>query len=64
MTAVERSQVLRVARMNPHLQFMVGPLLRYDTIDEQGTWNGAVLIVSVYQCCSFTITIISYLYSG
>jgi hypothetical protein len=64
MTAVERSHALRVARMNPHLQFMVGPLLRYDTIDEQGTWNGAVLIVSVYQCCSFTITVVSYSYSG
>ena len=25
---------------------MVGPLLRYDIVDEQGVWNGAVLIVS------------------
>jgi len=32
MTAVERSQNLRVARTKPHLQLMVGPLLRYDTI--------------------------------
>ncbi|KAL0947072.1 hypothetical protein HGRIS_013213 [Hohenbuehelia grisea] len=46
MTAVERSQILRVARMEPHLQFMVGPLLRYDTVDEQGVWRGAALIVT------------------
>jgi hypothetical protein len=46
MTAVERSKALRTARMDPHLQFMVGPLLRYDTIDQQGYWNGSVLIVS------------------
>jgi hypothetical protein len=48
LTAVERSRVLRVARMNPHLQFMAGPLLRYDTVDESGIWNGAALIVSAY----------------
>jgi hypothetical protein len=34
--------------MNPHLQFMAGPLLRYDTVDEYGVWNGAALIVSTY----------------
>ncbi|KDQ59418.1 hypothetical protein JAAARDRAFT_77553 [Jaapia argillacea MUCL 33604] len=45
MTAVERSQQLRVARMDPHLQFMVGPLLRYDTV-ENGVWNGAAMIVT------------------
>lgn len=48
MTAVERSKHLRVARMNPHLQFMAGPLLRYDTVDEQGVWRGAAMIVSEY----------------
>lgn len=32
--------------MNPSLQFMVGPLLRYDTIDKDGIWHGAALIVS------------------
>lgn len=26
-------------------QFMVGPLLRYDTVEE-GVWYGAVMIVS------------------
>ncbi|RDB24282.1 hypothetical protein Hypma_008733 [Hypsizygus marmoreus] len=46
MTAIERSQTLRVARMNPHLQFMVGPLLRYDTVDEHGIWHGSALVVT------------------
>lgn len=46
LSAVERSQLLRVARMEPHLQFMCGPLLKYDTIDSQGTWHGAALIVT------------------
>ncbi|KAF7295060.1 C-CAP/cofactor C-like domain-containing protein [Mycena indigotica] len=45
MTAVERSEVQRIARMDPHLQFMVGPLLRYDTV-KNGVWRGAVLIVT------------------
>ncbi|KAI0806950.1 hypothetical protein C8Q74DRAFT_1312933 [Fomes fomentarius] len=54
MNAVERSRHLRVARMSPHLQFMCGPLLRYDTVDGQGIWRGAALIVtadagSVYE---------------
>lgn len=49
MTAVERSQYYRVVRMNPHLQFMAGPLLRYDTVDENGTWYGACMIVSMYN---------------
>ncbi|KAJ7470605.1 hypothetical protein FB451DRAFT_1340055 [Mycena latifolia] len=53
MSAVERSEALRIPRMNPHLQFMVGPLLRYDTV-ENGVWHGAVMIVtadsgSVYE---------------
>jgi len=25
---------------------MCGPLLRYDTVDEQGVWRGAALLVS------------------
>jgi len=45
MTATERSRNMRVAKTKPHLQFMVGPLLRYDTI-ENGVWRGAALIVS------------------
>ncbi|KAJ7905339.1 hypothetical protein B0H14DRAFT_3078826 [Mycena olivaceomarginata] len=45
MSAVERSQALRIPRMHPHLQFMVGPLLRYDTV-EDGIWHGAVMIVT------------------
>ncbi|KAI0350240.1 hypothetical protein OH77DRAFT_1431241 [Trametes cingulata] len=54
MSAVERSKNLRVARMNPYLQFMAGPLLRYDTMDERGVWRGAAMIVtadagSVYE---------------
>ncbi|KAG6831194.1 hypothetical protein H0H92_012334 [Tricholoma furcatifolium] len=46
LSAVERSETLRVARMTPHLQFMVGPLLRYDTVDEYGVWHGAAMIVT------------------
>ncbi|KIY65027.1 hypothetical protein CYLTODRAFT_76394 [Cylindrobasidium torrendii FP15055 ss-10] len=46
LTAVERSRLMRVARMEPHLQFMVGPLLRFDTIDADGVWHGAALIVT------------------
>lgn len=45
---VERSQELNFKRrmMDPYLQLMCGPLLRYDTIDEHGMWHGAVLIVT------------------
>ena len=50
MTATERSRNLRIAKTKPHLQFMVGPLLRYDTI-ENGIWRGAALIVSE---CSYS----------
>ncbi|KAF8803514.1 hypothetical protein BYT27DRAFT_7225881 [Phlegmacium glaucopus] len=46
MTAVERSEALRVPRMEPHLQFMCGPLLKYDTVDEHGIWHGAAMIVT------------------
>ena len=46
MSAVERSRLLRVARMEPHLQFMCGPLLKFDTIDDNGVWHGAALIVT------------------
>ncbi|KAI0086636.1 hypothetical protein BDY19DRAFT_986462 [Irpex rosettiformis] len=46
MTAVERSKNLRVARMDPILQFMCGPLLRYDTVDANGVWHGAALVVT------------------
>jgi hypothetical protein len=45
---VERSQALNLRKrvMHPYLQYMCGPLLRYDTIDEYGIWHGAALIVS------------------
>lgn len=46
MTAIERSNNLRVAHMTPILQFMAGPLLRYDTVDADGVWHGAAMIVS------------------
>ncbi|EMD34460.1 hypothetical protein CERSUDRAFT_97712 [Gelatoporia subvermispora B] len=46
MSAVERSKNLRVRRMDPYLQFMAGPLLRYDTVDEQGVWRGAAMIIT------------------
>lgn len=42
----ERSRLQRIPQMNPYLQFMVGPLLRYDTIDKDGIWHGAALIVT------------------
>ncbi|KAJ7285690.1 hypothetical protein C8J57DRAFT_1285547 [Mycena rebaudengoi] len=53
MSAIERSHALRIPRMEPNLQFMVGPLLRFDTI-ENGVWYGGVMIVtadsgSVYE---------------
>lgn len=48
LSPTERSRIQRVPRMSPYLQFMVGPLLRYDTVDENGLWHGAVLIVSAY----------------
>ena len=48
LNPVERSERLNLKRklMDPYLQFMCGPLLRYDTIDEHGVWHGAALIVS------------------
>ncbi|TFK27403.1 plasma membrane protein [Coprinopsis marcescibilis] len=46
MSAIDRSRILRVARMDPHLQFMCGPLLKFDTIDEDGVWHGAAMIVT------------------
>ncbi|KAF5330481.1 hypothetical protein D9619_005986 [Psilocybe cf. subviscida] len=46
MSAIERSKMLRIARMEPNLQFMCGPLLKYDTVDEDGVWHGAALIVT------------------
>jgi hypothetical protein len=39
--------------MQPYLQFMCGPLLRYDTVDEHGVWHGAALVVS--ECCCFSL---------
>ena len=50
---VERSERLNVKRkiMEPYLQFICGPLLRYDTIDEDGVWHGAALIVSKCLTC-------------
>lgn len=32
--------------MDPLLQLMAGPLLRYDTVDADGVWHGAAMIVS------------------
>ncbi|KAF8321571.1 hypothetical protein DL93DRAFT_2163184 [Clavulina sp. PMI_390] len=46
LSAVERSQALpKRARMDPHLQFMCGPLLRYDTVIKD-VWYGAAMIVT------------------
>lgn len=54
---VERSQILqhRKTFMDPYLQFICGPLLRYDNVDEHGVWNGAALIVS--KCCVVVVTL-------
>jgi hypothetical protein len=59
LSAVERSHILRSVRMNPVLQYMVGPLLKYDTVDDNGVWHGACLIVSAYflVACSMLHTI-------
>ena len=48
----ERSKALNFRKtvMQPYLQFMCGPLLRYDTVDEHGVWHGAALIVSECFC--------------
>jgi hypothetical protein len=54
MSAVERSKMLKTARMNPHLQFMCGPLLRFDNItDNRGMWRGHVMVVSACPAPSF-----------
>lgn len=46
MPPAERAMAQRIPQMSPLLQFMVGPLLRYDTIDMNGVWHGAALIVT------------------
>ncbi|KAF8491943.1 hypothetical protein JB92DRAFT_2797405 [Gautieria morchelliformis] len=56
-SALERSrrqQHQAPRRMNPHLQVMCGPLLRYDTVDSQCNYRAACMIVtadagSVYE---------------
>ncbi|KAJ7582843.1 hypothetical protein C8J56DRAFT_1005754 [Mycena floridula] len=53
LSAVERSKTLRIARMHPHLQFMVGPLLKYDTIDDECVWHGAALVVTADSGSSY-----------
>ncbi|KAG8755594.1 hypothetical protein FRC14_003824 [Serendipita sp. 396] len=46
LSAIERSNSYgRLDRMEPHLQFLCGPLLRYDTV-YAGKWHGAILIVT------------------
>lgn len=46
LSAVERTRVLpKPAQMSPHLQFMCGPLLRYDTV-VGNIWYGAAMIVT------------------
>jgi len=54
LSPVERSQTLHLRKktMQPNLQFMCGPLLRYDAVDEHGVWHGAALIVS--KCSWFS----------
>lgn len=54
LSPVERSEALNLRKttMQPYVQYMCGPLLRYDTVDE-GVWHGAALIVS--KCCLILI---------
>ena len=65
LSAVERSKILRSVRMDPVLQYMVGPLLKYDTVDEKDIWHGACLIVSkcnvghILRALFLTITLYS-----
>jgi hypothetical protein len=48
LSTAERSQAFKHRKrlMDPYLQFMCGPLLRYDCVDPHGVWHGAALIVS------------------
>ena len=59
MSAVERSRNLKVKHMEPYLQVMAGPLLRYDTVDKQGVWRGAALVVS--KLTSFNIPVVVFM---
>ena len=63
-SAVERSQALRMARMEPHLQLMVGPLLRYDTVDEGGVWHGFALVVCEYTNHALSISLLKSVQSA
>ncbi|KAF8557334.1 hypothetical protein OG21DRAFT_1475599 [Imleria badia] len=49
----ERARMQKAPRTDPYLQFMVGPLLRYDTVDENGLWHGAVMIVTADSGSSY-----------
>ncbi|KAF8447483.1 hypothetical protein L210DRAFT_849761 [Boletus edulis BED1] len=53
LPAAERARMQKAPRTDPHLQFMVGPLLRYDTVDENGVWHGAVMIVTADSGSSY-----------
>ncbi|KAK2460600.1 hypothetical protein APHAL10511_007070 [Amanita phalloides] len=45
MSPEERSRHFQIPRMDPPLQFMCGPLLKYDTV-VNNVWYGAALIVT------------------
>jgi hypothetical protein len=62
LSPVERSQTLNLRKriMQPYLQFMCGPLLRYDTVDEHGVWHGAALIVSKLGLLNFSLWLLSW----
>jgi hypothetical protein len=53
LPAAERARMQRAPRTDPYLQFMVGPLLRYDTVDENAVWNGAAMIVTADSGSSY-----------
>ncbi|EIW84986.1 hypothetical protein CONPUDRAFT_162294 [Coniophora puteana RWD-64-598 SS2] len=46
LSAVQRSKAQCIRQMHPRLQFMAGPLLRYDTVDANYVWHGAAMIVT------------------
>jgi hypothetical protein len=59
MTAVERSNMQKTARFKPHIQFMCGPLLRFDNIvDNRRVWKGFVMIVSTCPVYHLVISVL------
>jgi hypothetical protein len=43
-------------RMNPHLQLQCGPMLRYDTVDTNGTYHAFAMIVAADTGSDYSAT--------